>query len=70
MLSEYEVFRETYSQSQERICLFYAYMGIKDKDKFWREASLLKKIKVVFIMLIFNFILCYKFLRNQPIVKK
>lgn len=54
----------------DKIDMFYAYMGIEDRGKFWREASFLAKAKFILVALVFNFILFYKFLRCQPLVKE
>ncbi|NTU98550.1 hypothetical protein HGA64_00895 [Candidatus Falkowbacteria bacterium] len=56
-------------QPQEKLDLFYVYLGIEDREKFWKEANWKAKVKTIALMFIFNFILIYKIFRNQPLVK-
>jgi hypothetical protein len=70
MYTGHETTEDPGLRPQEKLDLLYAYLGIEDSDKFWKEASFRAKTKVVLFMFIFNFILVYKFFRNQPLVKE
>lgn len=70
MYTGHETMENQGLQSEDKLNLLYAYMGIEDSGKFWKEATLWAKTKVVLVMFVFNFILAYKLLRNQPLVKE
>lgn len=54
----------------QKLDLFYASLGILDRDKFWKQATFLEKAKVVFFMLAFNFIFVYKFCFGKPLISR
>jgi len=56
--------------SDNKYQLFKAYMGIDDMRTELKNASFKRKAKIAFFMGAFNFILLYKFFKNQPLINE
>jgi len=53
-----------------RMDLFQAFIASKGLNKDWRLMNRKEKAKFVFYLFTFNFILIYKFFRNEPVIKE